>query len=285
MQEHSQSVNGRLRTRHFLARLVRATLGTSFSAKLGRFLLNTARYDGQNDSRINGEFRYLQSIIEPAIQQGDEVLVFDIGANIGVYSEFAAKLLGKRGTVVAVEPCHETYRQLGENLKTHADSVRLLNIAFSDSDGQGILHVVAAGAGVNSLVGSNENASSKESVQLMTLDAYVKQQGIKKIDFIKIDTEGHDLSVLRGGRECLKAGTIKALQFEYNWRWIGQRAFLKDVFELIREVDYRIGKVTCDGIAFCEKWEPFMETLVENNYAIVRNDMIPLLRSVRLAQV
>jgi hypothetical protein len=44
---------------------------------------------------------------------------------------------------------------------------------------------------------------------------------------IKIDAEGHDLAVLRGGQQLLKTHAISVLQFEYNHRWIYSRTYLR----------------------------------------------------------
>ena len=109
-------------------------------------------------------------------------------------------------------------------------------------------------------------------MELLTLDCFLERESIDEVDFVKIDTEGHDYSVIKGAERTLKSGRIKALQFEYNWRWIGQRSFLKDVFAFIEEMNYRIGRVTPEGIEVYDSWNQSMETLVEDNYAIYRAD-------------
>ena len=56
---------------------------------------------------------------------------------------------------------------------------------------------------------------------------------------VKIDTEGHDLTVLRGARAMLAEHRIAVVQFEYNHRWVFARAFLRDAFEFLADLGYR----------------------------------------------
>ena len=76
-------------------------------------------------------------------------------------------------------------------------------MALGDQQGFSTLHVIAPGAGTNSLYESSlaGAAISTEDVRTTTLDDYAERAGLDgKIALIKIDTEGHDLTVLRGKR-------------------------------------------------------------------------------------
>jgi hypothetical protein len=53
-----------------------------------------------------------------------------------------------------------------------------------------------------------------ERVHIVSLDSYCERQRIDRIDFLKIDTEGHDLEVLRGAEKWLSAGRIACIQCE-----------------------------------------------------------------------
>ena len=62
-----------------------------------------------------------------------------------------------------------------------------------------------------------------EAVDLVTLDAYCSEVGIDQVDFVKTDTEGHDMAVLLGAERKLTAQKVGIWQFEYTWRWIAAR--------------------------------------------------------------
>ena len=88
-----------------------------------------------------------------------------------------------------------------------------------------------------------------------TVDRFSADHGLVAITLLKVDTEGHDLSVLRGASSMLNQGVIGIVQFEYNWRWVASRTFLKDVFDLADSLPrYTVGKVTPKGIEFYDRW-------------------------------
>ena len=267
--------------RRFAAKTLRTILGRKQLSRLGRFLLNSGRMDGDNDQRFNGEFLYLRTILRAAVKKSGSATMFDIGANKGIVTKYASQILGSNGRIFAAEPCSATFKTLQSETSGLEAKIHLINAAFSDKNGTGTLQVEGPNAGTNSLVPS-QTTTATESVQLYTLDSFASAHSIDSIDFIKIDTEGHDFSVINGCRELLQSKRIGCVQFEYNWRWIGQRCFLKDVFDLVSKLPpYRIGKVTCRGIEWYEKWSPELETLIENNYAVSREDLLVEMPSVK----
>ena len=101
---------------------------------------------------------------------------------------------------------------------------------------------------------------------MITLDSYVEHAKLDKITLLKIDTEGHDLAVLRGAQKLIASHRIAAAQFEYNHRWIDARSYLRDSFELFQPHGYCVGKLTPYGLEFYPMWEAELETFVEGNY-------------------
>ena len=109
---------------------------------------------------------------------------------------------------------------------------------------------------------------------LTTLDAYAAQKGIEHFGLVKIDAEGHDLRIIEGAGNLLRGGKIDVVQFEYNRRWIDARSYLRDAFELMAPLGYRVGKVTPKGVEFYEAWHPELETYCEGNYVSCRPDWV-----------
>src|SRR5690606_5505755 len=94
---------------------------------------------------------------------------------------------------------------------------------------------------------------------------------IPHINFIKVDTEGNDMRVLLGAARLLEAWAIDYVQFEYNCRWVAFRNFLKDVFDFVEPMGYRVAKVVPDGIETFDGWQPDLEVFQEGNYLVGRD--------------
>ncbi len=158
--------------------------------------------------------------------------------------------------------------KLGDRAQVHA-------LALSSEPGRAELQIVKQGAGVNSLVpfDGDRKAITTETVDVETVDRFCQKHGVAAITLLKVDAEGLDLSVLRGAREMLVRGDIGIAQFEYNWRWVASRTYLKDVFDLVAGIpSMSLGKLTPLGIEFYDKWHHELETFRESNYVLVRDD-------------
>jgi FkbM family methyltransferase len=127
-----------------------------------------------------------------------EGMVFvDIGANIGYYSLLAATLIGQAGKVYAFEPEPKNYATLLKNIKMNGyTNIITVQKAVSNRNGVAKLFI-----GVNDpvLYRIRDSGEKKDMIEvgLVTLDDFFKDKE-RKIDIIKIDVEGAELSVLRG---------------------------------------------------------------------------------------
>lgn len=76
---------------------------------------------------------------------------------------------------------------------------------------------------------------------MTTIDSFVNEQKINNIDYIKIDTEGNELSILKGATEVLNKNTIKCIHFEFNEMNIYSKSFMNDFSEILINFDlYRL---------------------------------------------
>ena len=113
-----------------------------------------------------------------------------------------------------------------------------------------------------------------EKVLTTTIDIFCEENQIEKIDYIKCDTEGNDCNVILGCKEMFRKNNIGILQFEYNWRWISSKSYIKNVFDEFENTNYIIGKLTPRKEKFIEKWNPEIEKFYEANYIIIHKDFI-----------
>jgi FkbM family methyltransferase len=245
------------------------TVGRRQVVRAARFVLWRARLDVPNDLRTNGE-SLLQRWVLDLSPPGQKIHIVDVGANVGRWSAAmlaAALRAGRLGDLdlSAFEPSAYTFDRL--TVALNGQGVSLRRMAVSDRPGSSVLHVIAPGAGTNSLHARSDAAGGlTEEVTTITLDAYADQTGLEKIALVKIDTEGHDLAVLRGAQKLFAGHRIAVAQFEYNQRWIYARRYLRDAFDLLEPLGYRLGKLTPFGVEFYPGWESDLETFVEGNY-------------------
>ncbi|HXV14421.1 MAG TPA: FkbM family methyltransferase [Candidatus Krumholzibacteria bacterium] len=133
---------------------------------------------------------------------------FDIGANIGVYSVVMARLSGSAANVHAFEPVeHIRERLLGNAGLNGYSDLRVNAFALGAEAGSLEMFQVKRGhfRGGTSTFLRNENVATlgegqfeTRTVQIRTLDHYVAEAGLARVDFMKIDVEGFELPVLEG---------------------------------------------------------------------------------------
>jgi FkbM family methyltransferase len=235
-----------------------------------RFALLRARLDVRNDRDANGEGSLVGWMLGQTVA-GQAFHVVDVGANRGQWASLVLTAARRRQRIGdldlhSFEPSSYTFERLSEALA--GQPATLNRAALGDRAGFATLHVVAPGAAINSLHVPDRAPSNltTEEVPMTTLATYADEAGLSHISLVKIDAEGHDLPVLRGAQSLFAEQRISVAQFEYNHRWIYSRFFLRDVFELLEPLGYRIGKLTPFGVEFYNGWDHDLETFVEGNY-------------------
>lgn len=127
--------------------------------------------------------------------------VLDIGANIGVFSLYAAEKVGRSGRIIAIEPEAISFNALRENVATYPN-IMPLQLAAWDSKGKMMLHQSVSYTG-STLIPSHSITSSPLSgkmmeVETVRLDTLLPSMGITHVDFVKIDAEGAGNRILEG---------------------------------------------------------------------------------------
>lgn len=150
------------------------------------------------------------------LRDGDVVL--DVGANSGLFALHAARSVGRTGRVYAFEPHPVTARRFARNVEINGlRTVHVRRLALGDRDGMARLYVPKRGAsGGASLRESWRDAVDREvpwkapadkqvlPVRVATLDRFCDREGLERIDFVKIDAEGAEPAVLKGGVRTLR---------------------------------------------------------------------------------
>lgn len=160
----------------------------------------------------NAETKFIRDTLEAGNT------VFDVGANAGFFTLLAAKKVGPQGHVYAFEPSRHEVRLLQRNIAINKlDNVTIINCAVSNTVGVAQFAISSDGA-LNSLV-KTHHPSQKirewDEVKLISLDYFVEQKGIKKVDFVKIDVEGAEKNVLLGATKLLSNASAPTILCEF----------------------------------------------------------------------
>lgn len=132
--------------------------------------------------------------------------VFDVGANVG-QTTLSIKGRFPDARVHAFEPVDSTFTTLQRNVQG-LDGVTVHRLALSDRVGSAVI-TAQANSQLNHFVsGVTEESEGTERVHTDTLDAFCARQQIDWIDLLKVDAEGADLQVLRGGDRLFRDGRI-----------------------------------------------------------------------------
>jgi len=142
-------------------------------------------------------------IMEQKISKGD--IVVDAGANIGLHTLNMAKIVGKTGKVFAFEPEITNFEILKKNIKlNNYTNIFAEHKAVGEKDGTAILYT-SNHPGMHKINSKPQYSKDELSVDIISLDNFFNKNHIQpKIDFVKMDVEGFELSVLIGMKNILK---------------------------------------------------------------------------------
>ncbi len=171
--------------------------------------------------------------------------VVDIGANVGAHTLFLARLVGRQGRVIAVEPTAWAVKRLRTNLELNPELAAVVDVrqAMLVASTAEVLpaEIYASWPLHGRSVHPKLRAQSKSTsgAEAITLDQLAQREGIECINFIKLDVDGHEGAVLRGGLNVLRRDH-PAIIFElspYILAEAGDSA--ENLLTLLRELGYR----------------------------------------------
>jgi FkbM family methyltransferase len=191
--------------------------------------LSYSKFKVKNDKT---EIELLKKIIKP----GDSVL--DIGSNIGFYAKILSSFTGEKGKVYCFEPDSTNFKYLKKNTQG-IDNIVLFNKAVSDKADtlkvykSKLLNVDHRTYPVN-------NYDSVEEIESISIDALLKDKTISKVDVIKIDIQGYELTAFNGMKELLSNNSQLKIIAEYwphGFKRAGTSAI--DFYNFFDELGYK----------------------------------------------
>lgn len=157
------------------------------------------------------------SVVRRLVGAGDVVL--DVGANYGWYTTLFAGNVGPGGQVVAFEPVPTTFERLLEHLELNGCADRVAAVRSAVGDRRADVDVYTfdrMSHACSSLSSLGYDDASASSTPMLTLDGYLREHGIDRVDFLKCDVEGAELMVLQGARALLRSPDAPMVLIELN---------------------------------------------------------------------
>jgi FkbM family methyltransferase len=201
---------------------------------------------------LSGERWLLINVVK---KMGKNLIIFDIGANIGDYSKEIINCGVIAEKIYAFEPHPETYRRLKDNVKDTKGVVIPINVAMSDKKGQISLY------DRSDVLNGSSHASLSEDIFLEvhhqgtkeiktnvdTISSFCVDNQLNSIDFLKIDVEGYELNVLHGAEQLLRTQNIRMIQFEFTQLNSTVGIFFKQFYKLLAQ-DYHLYRLLPHGL-------------------------------------
>jgi len=172
-----------------------ARLRVQMGNELSRNLFVMGAYDAN-------EFAFLGRYLQPG-------MVFaDAGAHEGLYSLFAAKRVGRRGRVLAIEPSERERAIWQANLELNRCTAAMAACAIGETDGEAELVLAQDQRSGHNTLGAfawgGVLAESRQTVRMRSLDSLAAEYRLDRLDALKMDIEGAESRALRGGARVFK---------------------------------------------------------------------------------
>ena len=217
-----------------------ASMGKGLKRKVnGHTLRLPTRYFKYFPKTYEAEnFEFLSESCKPG------AVIIDIGAHIGLFSIIAAQVTGKLGKVYAFEPAPNTYALLQKTIVINHEEqvIETFQKAVGKENGKITFFVSKNQAdNSNSLVNYKEDRTLHGiDVAVTTIDNFVKEKNITRLDFIKIDVEGAEFDTLQGAAETLKNLKPVCIVAIHPEPIAAKGDKLEDIYDFIISCNYRI---------------------------------------------
>ncbi len=185
--------------------------------------------------------------------------MMDIGANLGLYTLLASRLMPSEGRIVAFEASPIEYGKLSWTiLRNKLSNVEAIHAAVSDAVGTTAIFQSLAGAGALNRLDRPAKTSGdweRTVVSMTTIDAWTATHGNIPIDLLKIDVEGHELPVLVGAQSLIRNWRPLIL-IEVNAARASARSAPREIWDHLVGAGYRWFAIQSGGGALTPIEEP-----------------------------
>ena len=214
-----------------------------------------------------------KTVAELAMQKNSgDIVVFDIGANVGNWSASIQKFL-PNSRVIAFEPSKEAFGRLTNRFK-NSPRFECVNLAVGKENTETYLYADESASGLGSLTKRRVkhfgiSFEHREPIKVTTLDRWIENQPPNVLpNVIKMDVEGHELDVLLGASKALKG--VQVIQFEFGGGNIDTKTFFQDFWYFFESNGFEISRMTPRGLKAISEYSEDLETFKPTNYVALR---------------
>ena len=209
---------------------------------LGKYEFQTI----ENDEGISTELQIYESH-EPLTthlminELKQDMVCIDLGSNIGYYAVIESNIIGESGKIFAIEPSPINFPILKLNLENQKkNNFVAYNIGIGDKNEE-MEFIISAKSNWSRIRMNNEKINSEDKVikiPVKTLNSFVNENDIKKIDILRMDVEGFEYSILLGANEVLEKFKPK-LFIEIHKMYLGKEKTYQ-IFNELKNKKYEI---------------------------------------------
>ncbi|OQA00073.1 MAG: 2-O-methyltransferase NoeI [Bacteroidetes bacterium ADurb.Bin408] len=187
------------------------------------------------------ETRFWKSLVK------ENDIILDIGANIGYYSLMASKRI-KGGKIYAFEPVNQTYAKLIKNIElNNFQNIVPVNKAVSNKEDTIEIYVANnKNTGTSSITNHIHFCGEKQKAVAITIDSFVNENKLPKIDLIKIDVEGAESLVIEGMQESLAKFNPYILIELIDERLKAAGSSLIQIYDFLEKIGYKPFQINND---------------------------------------
>jgi len=185
------------------------------------------------------ERKLLRKILFPG------AVVVDVGANIGIYSEFLSRCVGPAGLVHSFEPSPDNFMRLAA--AHHRSNVRFTQAAVGERSGECTLYVSDKLNVDHRAYKTDEDSRRTIDAEMIALDDYFKQG--ERVDLIKMDIQGYELHALRGAQRVLQENPDINLLLEFWPAGLEQAGVSwEELVRMLQDLNMNLTLVTTHGL-------------------------------------
>jgi FkbM family methyltransferase len=221
---------------------------------------------GNSDIRTDGELNVLKALGK-FYSDIPCVTIFDVGSNRGEYALHALRYFPYGRVSLHLFDPQMPFFHLGI----------FHGIALSDKEGDIVLHASSDLdlSGMASIYQRRQISPDKViHGRSETIDLFCERNIIPRIHLLKLDVEGHELSVLKGAKRMMEENRIDFIQFEFGGCNIDSRTYLRDFYDLFLH-RYEIWRVGRFGLSPMGDYDERNEIFTTMNYLAVHNNLPP----------
>ena len=209
---------------------------------LGKYKFQTI----ENDEGISTELQIYQSH-EPLTthlmikELKQDMICLDLGSNIGYYAVIESNIIGQSGKIFAIEPSPVNFPILKINLENQKkNNFSAHNIAIGDKN-EDMEFIISSKSNWSKIRMNNEKINPEDKIikiPVKTLDLFVQENDIKKIDILRMDVEGFEYNIILGANEILEKFKPKIF-VEIHKMYLGKEKTY-EIFNNLKNKGYEI---------------------------------------------